>query len=513
MSDSAPDQSRPQRPTARPGDARASTPDATRPGFPWWFVLALFGSTALALAIRLYKLSEGSFWNDELLTVISSVQLRGTNISKMLGYIPTRIGVVLAGVPLDAVDGLRPETWKSLGITREALRLPHVAIGVATVPLIMLAARRVIGNHASALLGLLVALSCWHIYWSQAARFYILQCMFFGLAILLWYDGTRRRAPIVYCLAMACALLAFWSQPVAILAFGIFGLDWLIAMARREPIAMRAWHYAIGIICFSTALGVWGYDWTVRTEQWDHFFGEDRWLSWWEVLLGVAYVAWPATAVFAALSGLELARRRRTPGVLLCLASVVPPIFFAMLSFFAFTGSRYAFMCLGPVLAVAAWGAVEIGRTLRERGLGLPLVVAPAAALLAGQAFSTAIYFRSGGLFRVPMDQAAAYLAVHAAPEEPIYAHEPYVLAYEMQRATLKSPRDPAEIESMTEPAWFVFTTNPSSGVDQRMNARGLDHVASFRLVQVHSKAEVRVFRFTPLDSAPPGSLDAEPAP
>jgi hypothetical protein len=474
-----------------------------RPGFPWWFLACLVGATLLAAGLRVYKMGDGSFWNDELLTVTSAVELRGTNISKMLGYVPTRLGILLAGVELERVDKSAPETWKALGITREALRWPHVVIGILTVPLVMLAARRVIGTGASAMLGVLIAASTWHIYWSQASRFYILQAMFFGLAVMLWHDGTRRRAPVVYTLAIVCAFLAFWSQPVAIMIFGVFGLDWLIARVRREPLVMRAWQYGLGVAAGLLAAGMWGYDWLARTDQWSHFFGEDRWLTPQEVVLGVVYFLWPTTAAFAGIAGLELARRRSTAGVLLCLGAAVPPIAFACIAGVAFTGSRYAFMCVVPVMALAAWGAVEVGRVMWARGLHV-LAMAPAAVLLVGQLFGTALYFRSGGLFRLPMDQAAAYLSEHAAPGEAIYAHEPYVIAYEMQRAgVLKSPRDPAEIEALTVPAWFVFTGNPSTGVDHRMNARGLTQAASFRLLQVHSKADVRVFRYEPSPAGP----------
>ncbi|MFG0304947.1 MAG: hypothetical protein ACF8Q5_01895 [Phycisphaerales bacterium JB040] len=486
-------------------DLPARTP--RRPTALFW--VALLALTALAGALRLHQLADSSFWNDELYTVRDSLAPEGGQVSKILGYVPTRVALALDDIDHDLADSTRPETWQDAGVDKHTIRLPHAIIGLLTIPAIMLASRRPLGEPAAILLGGLLAVSAWHIYWSQAARFYILQFLFFSLALFLWISATRRLptdpepespdrpegSTTRFTLAMACAFLAFWSQPVSVVLFGILGLDWLIAIARRKPLAMTPARYAIGVATGLVCVGMLAWDMTRRTDEWAAFIGQDAWLKPHELILAVGFFVWPATAALVAAAMLWLMHARPRLATPLILAAALPPLIWATISLSkGFVGSRYAFVCLAPTLAIAALALVEITRALREK-CGLFLATAPALAIVIGQLFATAIYFRSGGAYHLPMDQAAAWLAEHRDPAETIYAHEDEILRFLLRDDNVEFDQD--QWAGAREPAWLVSGTG-HSGYDPLLEQPGVTLEAWFRLHQVHSKAEVRVYRYTP---------------
>lgn len=465
-----------------------------------WFVLGLLACTLIALGIRFYKLEAGSFWNDELYTVMTAADFEGKNLSKRLGYVPTRIAMDVAGIDLTTLDLTRPETWIGAGITERVLRVPHALIGALSVPLLVLAARRPLGGRGALAFGLLLAISQWHIYWSQAARFYIVQFVFFSLALLLWYDSTRPRRPVLYALAMLCAFLAFWSQPHALLVFAVMGADWLVSILRREPLRLAWWQWGLGVLSFGACATLQGIDLTARTEQWAQFFGHDRWLRPDQVLLGIVYFVWPATAAFAGLAGLWMLAAHRRLGVLLVVGAGLPIAVFVALSPFAFIGSRYAFMCLGPILAIAGAAMVCAFDELRPR-TGWLLAAALPAAVVTGQLFATAIYFRSGGNFHAPMRDVAAFIAARNDDARTVYAHEHGVIRYYTRTSHAAFlPRTPEEVAAIADPAWFVFQVTHDGRPDPRAEVPGMRFERRFTLAQVHSEAGLDVYSYTPED-------------
>ncbi|MEQ8770961.1 MAG: glycosyltransferase family 39 protein [Phycisphaerales bacterium] len=462
------------------------------------WVLALVICTFFALSVRLFNIETASFFNDELYSVQTAADFEGTNLSKRLGYVPTRIALELANVDLDALDVTRPETWMDAGITERALRLPHAVIGALTIPLLMLAGKRVLGANGSVVFGLLLAIATWHVYWSQGARFYIVQFLFFNLALLLWIGSARERRPIGYTLAMLCAFLGFWSQPHAGLIFVIMGLDWLWSYVRKDPIRLAWWQWMVGAISAGGCAALIGIDLTQRTEQWSQFIGQDRWIKPQQMVLGVVYWVWPPAAAFAGLAGLWLWAKRPRVGVPLVLAAALPVALFTVMAAFAFIGTRYAFICLGPILAIVAVGLVRVCAEIQSRA-GALLALAPAAMVVIGQLLATAIYFRSGGNFHVPMRDAIQYIDAQNVEGLPVYAHEDEIVRYYAQTGEVVFlPRTVDEIAAIREPAWFIFQVSHAGTGDNRALVDGMELERRFALMQVHSSQAIDVYRYTP---------------
>ncbi|MEZ6318407.1 MAG: glycosyltransferase family 39 protein [Phycisphaerales bacterium] len=463
-----------------------------------WFLLGVIACTLIAFGVRLYKIDAGSFWNDELYTVMTAADFHGKNLSKLFGYVPARVGLELQGVDLKALDLKRPETWAEAGVTEWSLRLPHVLIGALSVPALMLAGRRALGERGALVFGALLAVSQWHVYWSQAGRFYIVQFVFFSLALLLWHRSARSRRPVVYVGAMVCAFFAFWSQPQALLVYAVMGIDWAVSIIRRDPIRLALWQWIVGGISAGACVTLLAIDLTKRTGEWTHFLGSERWNTPQEVLMGVVYFVWPATAAVAGLGGLWLLANHRRLGVLLCAGAVVPPAVFVAMSFNAFIGSRYAFMCLGPTLMIAAVVVVRLGEVVRPAG-GRLLAVTPAAAVVVGQVFATMIYFRSGGNFHLPMNRVAWYIAAHNQAGEAIWAHEDEVIRYYARTAGVRYlDAQTPDLATIDSPAWFVFQAHPGDEPDPRSLAPGMHFERRFGLLQSPSGEAVDVYRYEP---------------
>ena len=105
------------------------------------------------------------------------------------------------------------------------------------------------------------------------------------------------------------------------------------------------------------------------------------------------------------------------------------------------------------------------------------------------------------------MDRAAAWLAEQRDPSETIYAHEDEILRYLLRDSNVEFDED--QWAEAGEPAWLVSGTG-HSGWDPLLDRPGVTLEAWFRLHQIHSKAEVRVYRYTPpadpaSESAPSG--------
>ena len=84
---------------------------------------------------------------------------------------------------------------RTLGPSEWSARLVPSLIGILTIPLLYLLLRRCLPLPGALFTILLLALSPWHLYWSQNARFYTLLFLFFNLGLLFFYLGIEEDRP------------------------------------------------------------------------------------------------------------------------------------------------------------------------------------------------------------------------------------------------------------------------------------------------------------------------------
>ena len=216
-----------------------------------WLYLALM--TVLAALLRLFQLGHQSLWVDEILT------WRGCRPDQGLEFwtqiLDTFQGPLYLAVlwPLVRVDG-----------AELMLRLPAVLAGIATVPLFALTAERLFDTRTARLSALLLAVSPFHIWYSQEARGYAF-VIFFSVASSLLFlmmaeRGPRGRTVLGYILLMACAV---WSNMSALFLWAAHGLALLVVVRPRTARAWLLWLVALAGVLLVVmpwtlkATGIW----------------------------------------------------------------------------------------------------------------------------------------------------------------------------------------------------------------------------------------------------------------
>ena len=388
----------------RPQSAR------TQPGGPPSGRWILFLALAVAL-VRFLELGEWSLWHDEALAL--SDALGGERMHNPLGY-------ALFAPFYGSFDGRPSEFW---------LRFPAAVLGCLTVPLTWWAFRPFAGGRASAAAALLVAVSSWHVYWSQNARFYTLAqaLALVGGALLL--RGLWRGSSARVVLGVALSLAAASAHPsAAFLLVGLLAAPWLVrGLGLSPPAATSANWRALMIAGAVVVLG--GSGWALSV--WD-LWVEKKSANPAHFLLTTGFYVTPVLAV-GVLAGAFVALRRRAAFevtvFVICSAALAGALGAA---FFARMSAQYVFVLL-PWLALVA--AVPLGATKRRGNFAVPGAVGLAyLALLALPAFAdTGLYFAVREGERPRWRDAYRYVFDHAEPGDLILGMEAPVGEYYLE--------------------------------------------------------------------------------
>lgn len=203
----------------------------------------LFAALLLAL-LRFVRLGEWSLWIDESLTWADAHHgLDGTALFNPIGYRLVALVAALGHGPPDEF----------------ALRLLPAVIGVACVPVCAWTLAPILGRRRAAWAALFLAVSAWHLFWSQTARFYTLAQLTAligtGLALRGFLHGGRLR---IYLGLIICAGAASFHPSAALLIPGLAMGAWFGSgedperRARvREAVIVLA---LIGLACSPWAL-------------------------------------------------------------------------------------------------------------------------------------------------------------------------------------------------------------------------------------------------------------------
>lgn len=201
--------------------------------------MALAALMVLGGMLRVFRLGYQSMWNDEIVTYISSFGTPWRVITQRVensNIPPLYYLVANAALPL--------QRW--LG-TESALRLPSVIVGVLTIPLVFVVVRRWLGTATALAAAAFVAISPFHVWYSQEARPYAL-LVFLSLVALFclqqalahptnwgWKAATAIAAvSTFYCHTIGLAFMAFVAA-YAVLATtdDQFGPGWWAGVRTR----------------------------------------------------------------------------------------------------------------------------------------------------------------------------------------------------------------------------------------------------------------------------------------
>jgi uncharacterized membrane protein len=171
-----------------------------------YVILALI--ILLALLLRVFRLGTWSFWVEEFHTLRHTAAI--DSIESLLGSFRVIYYV------------LNKSVFLLLGETEWTSRVLPVFFGIIAIPLVYWIARRLFGLSVAVLTVLLLAISPWHLYWSQNARFYTLFLLLFNISFILYYLGIESNRFAFIALSVLALILAAMTHMMAGLLILIF---------------------------------------------------------------------------------------------------------------------------------------------------------------------------------------------------------------------------------------------------------------------------------------------------
>lgn len=409
--------------------------------------LGIAGVVAVAVALRLFRLGHQSLWTDELISYELATYAKGAEFWRGL--------LIDIHGPFNSV---LLHGWTRLGTSEAWLRLLYVIPGVLAVPVVWRLGTALFDERAGRLAALLMAVSPFHVWYSQEVRSYAWAILWNAAALLLFvraWDGKAGRGSWIG-LAALCALSLLTNFSAVFLLAGLSAA----ALARRpfsRAFALR-W---VGVVAFAGLVFLpWFLDWYGRMDA-ERLFVEapspmgvplrgDSGFSWSEV----PYLGWafaygyslgpslrdlhldrslrallphlPVVALGAAaiavplLSGLRVARERGRVGLIAALAGV--PVALAVLLAARDVKTfhpRYLIAFFPLFVSILAAGWLRRSRAVRVSGV----VAAGLVAISLGQLYFDPAYAKED-------TRAAAHLVLEQ--ERPgdsvvvIYAWRPF---------------------------------------------------------------------------------------
>lgn len=201
-----------------------------------WLVAGL---TLLAFGLRVYWLDGQSMWSDEGLSLYRASQPLGDILANTI----TVDGVVTRDTTPPTYFLLLAGWRAVVGDSIYALRFLGAAFGVLAVPLMFALGKRLFSPLVGALAALLMAVSPFHIFYSQELRNYSLFVTLSLVSVWLTWRlrgaPRHRRAPLGIAWLVATALMAYTHYfGLFILAFELLALA---VMALRGRVSRRVW--------------------------------------------------------------------------------------------------------------------------------------------------------------------------------------------------------------------------------------------------------------------------------
>ncbi len=173
-------------------------------------ILTLVGLTFFAALLRLYRIDEWALWVDEAHTfrdVTSPPEMFWkSHVARYpLSYLMLR--------------GMLPEL-PSMG--EGWLRLPFAFFGILSIPALAMVGRNIVGTRAAVVGALLLAVSPWHLYWSQNVRSYPIMLFFALMSAAGFFGAVRKKSFLLLVASMLGTLIAGLCHPSGYMPFAAF---------------------------------------------------------------------------------------------------------------------------------------------------------------------------------------------------------------------------------------------------------------------------------------------------
>lgn len=374
--------------------------------------------------LRFFKLGEWSFWGDEYITVFKAIDVFGGGFTRQS---PTNLitHLILTNFEVNEFNA----------------RLVAVTVGILTIPIFYWIVKQWFDIEVAFLAALMIAISPWHLYWSQNARFYTALLLFYTLALFFFHRSMERdsRWDMVVSLIFF-GLAAFERLTAAFLVPTILGYLILLKPLRYAPPPGLNWrnlaiYFVPGLI---SVFGIAAFTPTIRDiDRGLNAFGFVNNNPFW-LASGVVYYVSIPFVLMGIIGAYRLFRTRSRLGLLLSITAVVPTISLMLLSLIQFTANRYAFVSLTAIIALAALALKELITMMPRNG---KLFALGAVALVVAMPMSdNLLYFQYQNGNRDDWKAAFTYIDRWAQDDDLIITANPNLADFYLQRETLGMP-------------------------------------------------------------------------
>lgn len=441
------------------------------------------GITLIGVALRLYQIGDWSFWIDEMITVQAAQGLTAWDVTQypaFLAFVGAAMGI--------------------LGTSEWSARLIPAIVGVLTIPALYLISRRMFDEKVALIAVLLLALSPWHIYWSQNARFYTIVLLLFTTALFAFYVAIEDDRPSYLVISGALLFLAARERVFAMFLVPIAGLYLVLVyilpfekpkgLTRRNVVLLLMLGGGLTLL-FSLPFLQIPSQWT---ETFDRINTGPLWLA-----SGVAFYVGIPAIVIGAFSGMYLLQRKDRAALLLVIAAIIPLAGVMFLSLVQYAANRYVFMTLPSYLILAAVGVREL---IKRSDPGVRLMAAGLLTVLVLTSLSeNVLYYQYQNGNRDDWKGAFEILRAEMQPGDLVVSSDPRLSDYYLGRSTVGMQGLALEVlESAATPVWLVEDMNTAQRFPEIAN--WIDQNAELVVnLDVHVRARnfvMRVYSYTP---------------
>ena len=445
-----------------------------------FILLALI--TLLASLFRFYHLGTWSFWWDELNTVRDAVIFWDYDL---LGRTPFRLLNYLM------LSNFEINEWNA--------RIMPAVIGIITIPILYFPIRKIYGKDIALLSLFLLAISPWHIYWSQSARFYTILLLFYTLALLIFYMAIEEDNPvylIISMVLMGMAIVERFTSGLIVIVIGLY-LIFLLSPYFGRPKGLNIKNLLLLLIpglisvvliapSFFTSITGFNANWINNNPFW--------------VLAGVVYyIGLPVICIGSVGAAYQVIKKKRV-GLLLSLNAILPIVVITIISTFMYTANRYMFITLTSWLIL---GAVAVKELLENvSGYGKLFSLGVVAILILSPLSEDMLYFRYQNGNRDDWKSALNFVKQNKQPGDLVVSANPAIGDYYLGETTISMAKiDLDSLVNSNKRIWFVEDFN----VDEkwpRVHRWIRENATLVGVFDVHLQARVFTLRVYLYESA-----------
>jgi mannosyltransferase len=397
--------------------------------------------TLLAALLRLYHLGTWSFWWDELNTIRDGINFWDIDI---LNRTPFRFLNYLV------ISNLEINEWNT--------RILPALVGILTLPILYFPVKKIFDKDIALLSTFFLAISPWHIYWSQNARFYTTLLLFYTLAKLLFYIAFEEDKPLLLIISMVFMGMAVIERFTSVVIGGVIGLYivLLVFLQFKRPRGLNLKNILILTLPSLIGIVVLGIN----------IYGDltgfnDGWINnnpFWLVASVVYYIGIPVIFI-GTIGAIDQVFKKNRAALLLLLNAMLPILGLAIISTFMYTANRYIFITLTSWLILAAVGVKELltnsGGYAKLFGLGVLGI------LIFSPLSEDMLYFRYQNGNRDDWKAAFNFIERHKQPNDLVVSSNPAIGDYYLGDKTIGMAKfNPDSIGHMEDRIWFVEDFN-----------------------------------------------------